>query len=55
MGGGYVSVYGAYRMCGEVGESELKSEKIETQERKALASFGIRSRVGMNLATKVWL
>lgn len=44
-----------YRMCGEVGESELKSEKIETQERKALASFGIRSRVGMNLATKVWL
>ena len=45
----------AYRMCGEVGESELKSEKIETQERKALASFGIRSGVGMNLATKVWL
>ena len=45
----------AYRMCGEVGESELKSEKIEIQERKALASFGIRSGVGMNLATKVWL
>lgn len=55
MGGGYVSVYGAYRMCGEAGESELKSEKIETQERKALASFGIRSGVGMNLATKVCL
>ena len=45
----------AYRMCGEVGEGELKSEKIETQEQKALASFGIRSGVGMNLATKVWL
>ena len=55
MGSGYVSVYGAYRMCGEVGEGELKSEKIETQEQKALASFGIRSGVGMNLATKVWL
>ena len=28
MGGGYVSVYGAYRMCGEVGEGELKSEDV---------------------------
>ena len=26
-------------MCGEVGESELKSEKIETQERKEIGDM----------------